>query len=170
MNTTEFIHKWRNKTDYINGIKMKPSIGIGIHWNKIRPESVVKQYFGEKAWHRIADFYTPLWTNFDRTLLRKWLDVNRPDYSKFIDEEKKKIELIKNSGMQDYEFCAFANTTGDKGILADGSHRFIDCNYLMLKEGLILDNEISKTILDVLCVENLREVLTPVDIVDEFIR
>lgn len=139
-------------------------LGIGINWDKILPDSKVIQFHGEYAWKKIGDFYPPLWGGFNRTKLKEWLKNTRPDYDKFINEEKSvgKIKLYDEKGLIYPNFCAVADETGSEGILADGSHRFIDCNYLIIK-GKNLKEDIKKCRLDVLCIKNLNEVLTPID-------
>lgn len=162
MNAQEFIlyWHWQNKKDHDG----TPAVGIDIHWDKIPKDSKVMQYFGKSAWDKIGDFFPPLWGNFKRTPLREWLNPNRPDYNKFIEEEKSvnKIQLYEEKGLIYTEFCAFADELGERGILADGSHRFIDCNYLIIN-GKELTKEIEKCRLDIICLKNLHEVLTPVD-------
>lgn len=161
MTVNEFILYWQTKRDHDGS----PAVGIGVHWDKIKQESKVLQFYGENAWEKIGEFYAPLWGNFDRTKLKEWLNPNRHDYQKFIDEEKSvgKIDLHATKGFICSKFCAFADGYGTKGILGDGSHRYIDCNYLMMK-GIDLKEEIKKCRLDVMCLINIQEVLTPVDL------
>jgi hypothetical protein len=161
MNAEEFITYWQNKKDHDGS----DSVGVGIHWDKIRLTSKVNQYFGMNAWDEIGEFYAPLWGGFDRTKLKGWLNPSRHDYNKFIDEEKSvgKIDLYKEKGLIYPDFCAFSDTSGKNGILGDGCHRYIDCNYLMMN-GMDFSKDIQKCRLDVICVDNLNEVLTPVDL------
>lgn len=160
MTAQEFINFWQNKKDHDSS----PAIGIGIHWDKIAQDSKVIQYTGEGAWIKIGDFFPPLWGNFKRTLLKEWLDPTRPDYNKFIEEEKsvEKVQLYDQKGLIYPDFSAFADESGLKGILADGSHRYIDINYLIIN-GKKFDQEIEKCRLDVICLENLHEVLSTID-------
>ena len=74
-----------------------------------------------------------------------------------------KIELYEGKGLLYPEFCTFADESGTIGSLGDGSHRYIDCNYLILN-GKNLKESISKCRLDVLCMPNLAEVLSENDI------
>ncbi len=160
MTADEFIDYWQNKLDHDGSF----AVGIGVNWDRIKKESEVIQLHGDEAWHEIGNFYSPLWGGFDRTKLKEWLSPKRNDYSKFIDEEKSagKIDLYNSKGLIYPEFCAFADESGAKGILGDGSHRYIDCNYLIM-EGRDLKKDIEKCRLDVICLPNIKEVLTPID-------
>lgn len=157
MNAQEFVNEWIHKkdTDDTN------AVGIAINWNAIPFDSKVLQFYGSSAWEKIETFYTPVWGNFSRTKLSGWLNPNRTDYKKFIDEEQLKIEFYKNYGLPiGYrEFCAFADDSGNIGVLGDGSHRFIDCNYLIL-QGTDLGSEIALCRLDVICIKDLSKILS----------
>ncbi len=160
MNTDEFITTWREMKD-TDGT---PSVGIGIYWDNIQTRnSKVRQFYGEEAWKKIGLFYTPVWGNFRRTTLNEWLNQSRIDYQRFVDEERVKIKFYDENGIVYPLFCAFADETGTIGLLGDGSHRYIDCNYLILK-GKDLSNDIKNCRLDVLCVPDLTTFLSPSDI------
>lgn len=160
MTAGEFIIEWKDKLD----TDSTPSVGIGIFWNKISIQnSTVQQYFGESAWEKIGIFYPPVWGNFTRTALKEWLNQSRPDYQKFIDEEKVKIEFYDKNGLVYPLFCALADQSGMVGVLGDGSHRYIDCNYLILR-GKDLNNDIKNCRLDILCVPDLTEILSELDL------
>jgi len=160
MDAEEFVRYWQNKKDYDG----TDAVGIGKNWTKVLPTSKVNQFFGVNAWDQIGKFYSPLWGGFDRTILRGWLNPDRHDYQKFIDEEKSagKIDLYDKQGLIYPEFCAFADESGENGILGDGSHRYIDCNYLILN-GKDMTKDIEKCRLDVICLPNIKEVLMPID-------
>lgn len=160
MKLDEFIEYWTTKLDHDGS----PAIGIEIRWSKIQSDALVKQYTGHEAWSTIGNFYTPLWGDFERTILREWLNPNHPDYDKFIAEERKagKIDLYAKNGLLYPDFCAFADKSGLKGVLADGSHRFIDINYLIIT-GKDFEKEIIKCRLDVIYLSNLKDVLAPID-------
>jgi hypothetical protein len=160
MNAEEFVTLWENMKD----IDYSPAVGIGVYWRNIPIQnSTVQQYFGKDAWEKVGLFYAPLWGNFKRTTLKEWLNQSRPDYQKFIDEEKVKIGFYDKNGLVYPDFCAISDETGLIGVLGDGSHRYIDCNYLILN-GKDLSNDINKCRLDVLCVPNLDSVLSENDI------
>ena len=160
MNTDEFIATWREMKD-ADGT---PSVGIGIYWDNIQTQnSKVHQFYGAEAWEKIGLFYTPVWGNFRRTTLKQWLDQSRSDYLQFVDEEKVKIEFYDKNGMVYPLFCAFADESGEIGVLGDGSHRYIDCNYLIFK-GKDLSNDIKNCRLDVLCVPDLAAILSSLDV------
>lgn len=164
MTTNEFIKFWENLRD-TDGTN---AVGIGINWRNVDTQnSTVQQFFGEQAWKKIGEFYAPYWGNFTRTTLKGWLNQSRSDYQKFIDEEKTKIEFYKNNGLVYPLFCAFADKTGAIGSLGDGSHRYIDCNYLILK-GKDLKNDINNCRLDVLCVPDLTTILSSLDIPPDY--
>ncbi len=166
MTADEFIAEWKDKKD-TDGT---PAVGIGIFWHKVQPQnSTVQQFFGKEAWEKIGQFYAPNWGNFTRTTLNEWLDQSRPDYQKFIDEEKVKIEFYKQNGLIYPLFPAFADKNGTIGSLGDGSHRYIDCNYLILN-GLDMSSDIEKIRLDVLCVPDITAILSPLDIPPEYTK
>lgn len=123
------------------------------------------QFFGEDAWKKIGEFWAPYWGNFTRTILADWLNRERLDYQKFIDEETVvgKIDLYKTQGLINPYFCAFADPFGKVGSLGDGCHRYIDCNYL-IQAGKDMIKDIKKCRLDVLCLPNLSLVLSHADI------
>lgn len=160
MNTNKFISYWRNKLDHDGS----PAVGIGIEWDKVSQDSKVIQYTGHDAWNKIGDFYTPLWGGFDRTILKEWLNPDRSDYSKFINEEKSagRIHFYNKNGLTYPDFCAFADYSGSKGILGDGSHRYIDCNYLIIN-GKDFTEDIKKCRLDIICLKNFHDVLSSTD-------
>ncbi len=157
MNALEFVSEWQNKKDPDG----TPAVGIGIYWGMIKPSSSIEQYFGKEAWEKIGEYYAPIWGNFTRTKMKEWLNVEREDYQKFIDEEKIKIDFYRKNGLIYPEFCAFPDFETSSGVLGDGCHRYINCNYLIMKENPSFD--VSKCRLDVVVVENLSEVLTPTD-------
>lgn len=161
MNTDEFISEWELKKNVKNNNR---AVGIAINWRIIPQQSKVVQLFGEEAWSKIGDLYPPIWGNFKRTKLKEWLNPKRPDYKKFIDEEKNKIEFYGKNGLpKGYrKFCAFANLDGSVGVLGDGSHRYINCNYL-ISQGVNLNKDIKKCKLDLLCLPNPQEVISSVD-------
>lgn len=157
MNVDEFVGQWTSKKDTDGS----DAVGLDIAWPAIPKDSKVIQFFGQVAWEKMKDFYAPVWGNFRRTKLGEWLDNTRDDYQRFIDEEKIKIEFYKNNGLPvGYrEFCGFADESGETGVLADGNHRYIDCNYLIL-QGADIRNDIEECRLDVLCVKELSSVLS----------
>src|SRR3989344_3189849 len=161
MTASDFISYWKNKTDHDD----TPAVGIGVNWDKISSDAQVSQYIGEEAWEMIGNFYPPLWGNFKRTQLKEWLDQTRSDYDKFIEEEKSvgKIDLYKDNGLIYPDFCAIADESGIKGLLADGSHSSIDFNYLINQDPKFKE-EIKKSRLDVICVNNPNQVLNPIDL------
>ena len=68
--------------------------------------------------------------------------------------------------MQDPKFCAFVYNSQDKadsigfsGILGDGSHRFLMCNYLERKGKKDFSEDIKKCTLDIVYLENLCGVI-----------
>lgn len=156
MDINEFIKYWKGKRDHDD----TPAVGIGINWDKIPQTSIVQQYFGEEAWNRIGDFYAPVWGGFKRTQLNEWLNPKRDDYDKFIAEEEAvgKIDLYRKNGLMYTYFCAFADKDGHLGVVGDGCHRYIDLNYLIMK-GDIDGDEIKKSRLDLIYLDNLEEVL-----------
>lgn len=160
MDARDFMNYWRNKLNHDGS----PAVGIGISWDKIPQDSSIIEYTGEEAWDRIGDFYAPVWGGFKRTKLNEWLNPKRDDYDKFIAEEEAvgKIELYRKNGLMYTEFCAFADKDGSLGVLGDGCHRFIDLNYLILK-GEVEQDEVKKSKLHLVCVDNLDEVLSPLD-------
>lgn len=159
MSVDDFISYWEKCQD-TDGT---PAVGIYVNWEKIQPDFCrVDQYFGKRAWEKIENFYPPLWGSFDRTLLKEWLNSNRIDYQKFIQSEENKIQRYKEHGLLYPLFCAISDLSGNHGILADGSHRFIDCSYIISKNRLF-NQEIEKCRLDVLCVPKLDEVLSTID-------
>lgn len=160
MTADEFVKLWEVMRDTDD----TEAVGIGINWRNVDTQnSTVQQFFGEEAWEKMGEFHAPYWGNFTRTTLKEWLNQSRPDYQKFIDEEKVKIDFYDSHGLVYPLFCAFADKTGTIGSLGDGSHRYIDCNYLILK-GKDLKNDINKCRLDVLCVPDLTTFLSPLDI------
>lgn len=160
MDALDFIEKWTGEKD-TDGTD---AVGIAIDWTKIPLlDSRVLQFTGKEAWwNQIPKFHTPIWGSYDRTTLREWLNPKRQGYEKFIQDEKEKVEFYRKNGLVYPEFCAFADEAGERGILADGSHRYIDCNYLIL-QGEDFNGDIEKCRLDVLCLPNLSEVLSPID-------
>lgn len=161
MTVEEFIAFWKDRKNVKNN---NPTVGIGMFWEKIPiKDCTVQQYTGKEAWQKIGEFWAPYWGNFTRTTLKEWLNQSRPDYQKFIDEEKVKIEFYDQNGLVYLLFCAFADETGTIGSLGDGSHRYIDCNYLIMK-GKDLSGDIKKCRLDVLCVPDLTQILSPLDV------
>lgn len=159
MTAGEFIEKWENEKNVKDDRK---AVGICIHWRNIPLDSKVLQFSGKDAWGEMEKFYAPVWGNFKRTILREWLNSNRPDYQKFIKEEQEKINFYRENGLTYYNFPAFADATGELGVLGDGNHRFIDCNYLIM-EGKDFQEDIKKVRLDILCVNDLRLILSPND-------
>jgi len=157
MTVQGFVNYWSLAKD-IDG---SCAVGLGgINWQAVPKDSGrVLQFCGYNAWKEIGEFYAPHWGNFDRTKLKEWLNPDRKDYNKFIDEEKNKIALYDIEGLIYPLFCAISDESGRFGILADGSHRFIDCNYLIMN-GKEFKNDICSVRLDVLCVPNLKEVIT----------
>ncbi len=160
MTASEFVEFWKDRKD-TDGTN---AVGIGVSWPNVVVENcAVDQYFGNDAWEKIGQYWAPYWGNFKRTTMGEWLDQSRADYQKFIDEEKTKIEFYNDNGLVYPYFCAFADKTGSIGSLGDGCHRYIDCNYLMLKKK-DLSKDIEKCRLDVLRVPNLSLVLSENDI------
>ena len=160
MKAEEFVILWENMKDTDGSL----AVGIGINWRNVDTQnSTVQQFFGKEAWDKIGEYHAPYWGNFTRTTLKEWLNQSRPDYRKFIDEEKVKIEFYDKNGLIYPLFCAFADEAGTMGSLGDGSHRYIDCNYLILN-GKDLSGDITDIRLDVLCVPDLTAFLSSSDI------
>ena len=65
------------------------------------------------------------------------------------------------NGLQEPNFCIFANNDGTFMLLGDGNHRFLDCIYLMTAEEKIFDSEIANTALDVIYLSNFDDVMRP---------
>lgn len=165
MNAAGFVSEWSQKKDTDGS----DAVGICVNWHKVRLDSRVKQYFGDKAWKQIESYYTPNWDSFQRTKMGAWLDTSRRDYQQFIDGEQKKIVLYRERGLIYPEFCAFADSRSGTGVMGDGCHRFIDCNYLILVEKLDLSGDIAKCRLDILLADNLLEIISPIDYPPEFV-
>lgn len=167
MTVDEFIDQWTSKMDTDGS----SAVGLDIAWSVIPKDSMVTQFTGQDAWEKMKDFYAPVWGNFKRTKLGEWLDYKRDDYQAFIEEERVKINFYRASGLPlGYrEFCGIADKSGKIGILADGNHRFIDCNYL-ISQGVDLNSDIEECRLDVLCVKDLSSVLNYQDMPPDLIE
>lgn len=161
MDALDFIYEWFHQYDVHD---RKRTVGIGVDWNKIRPTSVVKQFYGKEAWLKIGNFYAPVWGGYERTKLIEWLNPLRFDYQRFIEEEKSKIDMYRKIGLCPDKFCAFADSSGDNGVLGDGNHRYIDFNYLILEDEQY-KKQLSHCRLDVICLENLNDVLSSSDMI-----
>lgn len=170
MNASGFVNYWSARIDTIGLIK--PTVGIAISWSRIKKDAKVRQFTGQDGWKYMGCLWTPIWGNFKRTKLSDWLDTKRKDYQLFIDEEKIKIGFYRNHGLPtaEYrEFCGFMDIKGNTGILGDGNHRFIDCNYLTLVEKKDLSQHINNIRLDIIYLDNLQEVLSDQDLPPDYI-
>src|SRR3989339_604942 len=96
MDAYEFIGEWYNQWDVYD---RKRTVGIGVNWNNIGPDSLVTQIYGEKAWNTIGEYYAPLWGGYKRTRLSEWLNPSRSDYEKFVAEEREKISMYRLKGL-----------------------------------------------------------------------
>lgn len=156
MTAQEFIKKWTNMWD-LDGT---PAVGIVINWKRIPLNSKVIQLLGRGAWNKIYQF-SPPWdfgTNI-RKPLRHWIDTKCPNYLQLIVDETNngKMQFYQNNGLTYFDFCVFANTS-DKGVLGDGNHRFLICDYLKSK-GKDFSKDIERCRLEILYLENLEEVI-----------
>ncbi len=154
MTAEEFKNKWEElRTSMGNKV-----VGIDVCWPRIPPDSRVVQFFGEEAWNKIYDF-SPPWdhkTN-QRRSLRHWIEAQSPNYWGVIKKEGITYHCSQD-GLEYPFFCAFADAAGLKGILADGNHRFLICDYLM-RQGEVFSRDIERCTLDVVCLSNLTEVI-----------
>ncbi len=154
MTVEEFIKKWKDKRIPSGA----PVIGIVVNWHKILPNAKVVQHFGEEAWNKIYDF-SPPWnheTN-QRRAFRHWIEAQSPNYWGVIKKESITYHCSRD-GLEYPFFCAFADATGGKGVLADGNHRFLICDYLK-GQGQDFSKDIEQCTLDILCLPNLFEVI-----------
>lgn len=156
MTANEFIQKWSNAINYLG----LPSVGIHKNWNKITQESIVRQFQGNDAWEKIYET-TPPWYKAPKTF-KELINDNDINYRKEIINEiiNGKIQRFAIQGLGDPMFCAFANHDGSFILLGDGNHRFLDCSFLK-NLGKDFSDDISKTSLDIIYLENFEEVLEP---------
>ena len=78
-------------------------------------------------------------------------------------EEREKISMYRLKGLFPNRFCAFSDMSGMIGVLGDGNHRYIDFNYLILEDPRRRE-DIRKSRLDILHLNNLHEVLSQTDL------
>lgn len=156
MTAREFIQKWSKAINYLG----LPSVGIHKNWGKIPENSRVHQFYGNDAWNRIYDT-TPPWFETPKTF-RQLIDNKDTNYRSEILKEiiNGKIRRFATQGLEDSIFCAFANQDGSFILLGDGNHRFLDCSFLV-NLGKDFSNDIDKTKLDIIYLENFEEVLEP---------
>ncbi len=138
MTTEEFINKWRWQKDP-DGSEM---VGIVINWDKIPNYA--------PPWHYEGGEIRPF---------SHW--VGSKSYLEEIERERKagKLSYYDEHGLEYPFFCVFANADGSKGIVGDANHRFINCRYLIDYQSKDLKNDIARCTLDILCLENLKEVI-----------
>ncbi len=150
----EFITKWRNRCDPDG----TPMVGIVVNWDKIQANSKVIQFLGKEAWEKILD-YAPPW-HIDGVVkpFKQWIGDSA--YLEEIEREKQagKLHHYERNGLEYPYFCIFALEDCSKGVVGDGNHRFLNCRYLE-SEGKDLSKDISRCTVDILCVNNLSEII-----------
>lgn len=160
MTATEFINRWRNSINYLGF----PSVGIHVGWDLIPTNSRVERLIGEEAWKKIYSF-TPPWFKTPQTF-QHLVDTKNADYSQIVKEETDngKLEYYRKNGLTDTSFCAFSNHDGSFVLLGDGSHRFLDCAYLIDVEKPSFAPETEKTSVDIIYLNNFDQVIEPIKV------
>lgn len=163
MNADEFIKKWEDKLDTDD----TPLVGVDKNWDKIKDDSLVIQFKGEEAWQKIYKFTPPWYAYGMRLPFRDLIDSSR-EYQNEIKREKEKKEQNKFdyilkyglSGPLSPTFIAFADLTGSRGVLGDGCHRFLVADFVIRDKMRDLSEDIKRTEIDIICLENFSEVLS----------
>lgn len=163
MTAGDFVKKWRTLQD----TDFSRLVGIEVKWDSIKPSSRVISYHGRDAWNKIYDFTPPWYVPSERKTFREMVDLKTSNYLNEIDMEKNKksenkFEFIKKVGLKyplEPVFLVFSNSSGTKGVLGDGCHRFLVASYLINVEKLNLASDINKTDLDIICLDNFEQVI-----------
>lgn len=155
MNAKDFIDKWRWQKDP-DGTER---VGIVVNWEGISMDAKVFQYSGEEAWKKIEE-YAPPWHHEGGVVKSFSIWIGSEKYLAEIEREKQtgKLNIYDEHGLEYPFFCVFATADGSKGIVGDGNHRFINCRYL-IDQGKDIKEDINRCTLDVLCLENLSEII-----------
>lgn len=153
MNINGFVQKW---------LTSKVTVFVDVNTKEFQGGKI-EQLLGREGWDKIYTFFPPNWPQFaeHRDIFENWLRNENSAYRAIINEEKQnnKLEFLKKHGLTDYNFCAFQDSNMSTGVLVDGSHRFINLNYLKNTESIPIKKDIDKIVLDILTVSNLKKVL-----------
>lgn len=154
MTANDFMNKWKDEKDPDG----TPMVGIVVHWEKISPQSRVVQLLGQEAWQRMLE-YAPPWHNAGVVKpFKQW--IGSEAYMEEIERERQagKLEYYENNGLEYPFFCVFATGDGLRGVVGDGNHRFLNCEFLE-GQGKDFSQDIARCTLDVLYLPNLSEVI-----------
>jgi len=132
-------------------------------WNTMAPETSVKILHGEQAWNFLYTLYPICWDARPslRLAYRNFMQQENSLFRKVIrdDQLSGRLNFYRQHGLTEPVFCAFSDELGLIGVLMDGNHRFVDCNYLMRHEGMDFSKDIARATLTIFYIPNIANII-----------